>query len=130
MKKKNVHIPIYFGWLTVILADSVEELQKEHPEQDISPLACATVFTDEKVDNGTTNYVAAFFGQPEGQTIAHEAVHIVNRIFLDRGIQLTPYNDEPQAYLTGWVFETIAEALQEFDSEEKGPTWLTKVKEV
>lgn len=40
-------------------------------------------------------------------TVAHEAVHIVNKVFNDRGIKLDSNNDEPQAYFTGWVVEKI-----------------------
>lgn len=44
-------------------------------------------------------------------TIIHESVHIVNRI-LDRvGIEITPYNDEVQAYLVPFVAKKIIEAL-------------------
>ncbi len=36
-------------------------------------------------------------------TIAHEAIHVLTRIFKHASIQLDLVNDEPQAYLTGWV---------------------------
>ena len=36
-------------------------------------------------------------------TIAHEVVHAVNYLFLQKGIMPDRYNDETQAYLTGWI---------------------------
>lgn len=110
-KTKTVDIPIYFGELTMVLLDEWADLRKEHPEQEVENRYCAVVFTDEKPE--VCRYVVAFKGNPSGQTIAHESAHIVNRIYLDRGIRLDLLNDEPQAYLTGWVFNQIENFLDE-----------------
>lgn len=40
-------------------------------------------------------------------TIAHEAVHCCNLIFMHKGIRLDRDNDEPQAYLTDWIVKEI-----------------------
>ena len=48
-------------------------------------------------------YVVCFRSKPSASIIAHEAVHIVNHVYNDSRIMLDPPNDEPQAYLTGWV---------------------------
>lgn len=47
-------------------------------------------------------------------TICHESVHIVNIVFEHAGIPISTDNDEPFAYLTGWVAEQISKAWQEF----------------
>lgn len=39
--------------------------------------------------------------------IAHECVHIKNLIFRNKGIQADPKNDEPEAYLVGFLFKEI-----------------------
>lgn len=44
-------------------------------------------------------------------TIAHEAVHVLNFIYKSRGIMLDLSNDEPQAYLSGWISEKIYETI-------------------
>lgn len=36
-------------------------------------------------------------------TIAHEAHHVANIILADRGVVASRENDEPQAYLEGWI---------------------------
>jgi hypothetical protein len=39
--------------------------------------------------------------------IAHEIVHLKNYIYQDIGIESDRFNDEPEAYLTGWLFKQI-----------------------
>jgi len=43
--------------------------------------------------------------------IAHEAKHLVNNIFIEIGHTLDCYNDEPEAYLLGWIVNRIHELL-------------------
>ena len=45
-------------------------------------------------------------------SIAHEVVHIVNAIYDDRGMKLDVHEDEPQAYLTGWITAQIYKAIK------------------
>lgn len=44
--------------------------------------------------------------------ISHESVHVVNLIFKEVGIELDIENDEPQAYLMGWVVDKIYKAIK------------------
>ncbi len=50
-------------------------------------------------------------------TIAHEAIHIKNRIFKFTGIKNDLDNDEPEAYLVKWIVNTIHDVLAK-DKEE------------
>ena len=50
----------------------------------------------------------------DSDTVAHEAVHIKNRIFEHAGILHDPKNDEPEAYLLGWIVKQITDATQEY----------------
>ena len=45
--------------------------------------------------------------------IAHEAVHASNTLFSHIGINLSTENDEPQAFLVGFIVEEINKALKE-----------------
>ena len=47
-------------------------------------------------------------------TVAHEAIHIKNRIFEHTDIQPDSKNDEPEAYLVGWIVGEIKKAHTEF----------------
>lgn len=104
MDRRKIKIPIYFGDLIIISVKNWDEINKRFgtkAEKDMQ----AIVFKDDK--DGFSRYVVAFSKKPDAAVIAHEATHIVNHIFIDRMMSLDPYNDEPQAYLTGWVVEQI-----------------------
>jgi hypothetical protein len=45
-------------------------------------------------------------------TIAHEAVHVIGRIFRDRGVQADYENDEIFAYFVGWIVGIMAEEIE------------------
>lgn len=47
-------------------------------------------------------------------TICHEVVHIKNSINAHSGIDHDPDNDEPEAYLSGWLAEQIEKAWKEY----------------
>lgn len=51
--------------------------------------------------------------------IAHEAVHLANYILSHAGVKLDPQNDEPQAYLVGWLVDEIHYALTSKDVKPK-----------
>jgi len=53
------------------------------------------------------HYVVAFTDPKHLSNIAHEIVHIKNHIFCDCGAELSFRYDEPEAYLTGWLFDEI-----------------------
>ncbi|RKT01086.1 hypothetical protein [Chryseobacterium defluvii] len=111
MKSKTIKIPIFFGNLTIIYSEGWDEVNKRYEKQTdwltpLENLSEACVFTAH-YKSGYTQYVVAFKRIPKGFVIAHECVHLVNRIFQDRRLVLDMYNDETQAYLTGWFFEQI-----------------------
>lgn len=47
-------------------------------------------------------------------TIAHEVVHIKNMVYTHAGIKHDPKNDEPEAYLSGWLVGKIWECYKDF----------------
>lgn len=104
MKIKKVDIPIYYGKLIIIKYKNVEKLNKKY-NQNISNRYAAVVFSDESVNY--TKLIVAFHGKPSPDVIAHECAHLVNHIFINNKMGLDPYNDEPQAYLTGWFCNEI-----------------------
>jgi len=107
MKSKTINIPIYFGKLTIITTDDLEEVNKIYNTKAKNELYDAVMF--EIVDND--EYIIAI-KKVEWSIISHEVVHIVNAIFLNCGIQLDRNNDEPQAYLTGWIINEIDKYLK------------------
>lgn len=102
MKTKKLKIPIYGDiWLIVICKDLRKVIKKYNIEGDVSGM---DAFTYSK--NGT--HITAFdkrYVTPS--TIAHECVHLLNDIYSFNGVQLDPVNDEPQAYLMGWLIGKV-----------------------
>ncbi|MDI6033994.1 hypothetical protein QLS91_13010 [Flavobacterium sp. LB2P84] len=107
MKIKEVKIPIYFGKLTIITTNDFKEVDAIYNTKIDGNLYDAVVFEVKDKDE----YIVAI-KKIEWSIIAHEVVHIVNAIFLKCGIELDRINDEPQAYLTGWIVNEIDEFLK------------------
>ncbi len=110
MLKKKIKIPIYFGDLILIQSDDFEGLSEKYELKDL-PAFDAVVFP-KHLKNGYTVYYLIVKEEVHPKIIAHEVVHIVNNIYHDRGIDLDVLNDEPQAYLTGWVTEQCYKYLK------------------
>jgi hypothetical protein len=51
-------------------------------------------------------------------TIAHEADHLCNQLFKGIGATVDVYNDEPHAYLLGWVVKQITKNYLKFKTQE------------
>lgn len=110
MKIKTIKIPIYFDNLSIVFTDDFKKVDKML-----------------KTKIGNNKYDGVFFCKKdeyiiaikkiEWSIIAHEVVHLVNEIFLKCGIQLDRVNDEPQAYLTGWVINEIDKFLKEISND-------------
>ncbi len=108
MKKKTINIPIYEMKLTMILTDNLSDIQKKYKTTSLEGFGAVT-FTD------VTKYrhqVVVFTDADHLSNIAHEIVHIKNNIYLDCHAELDRVNDEPEAYLTGWLFDEIYKFLR------------------
>lgn len=96
-------------------AGEVKKLNKkykglEFPWEDGAAAMTSLEFYDD-------NYLLAVFNAKEpinANTICHEVVHIKNRIYHHAGTSNDPDNDEPEAYLSGWLAEQIENAWQEW----------------
>lgn len=108
MKSKTVDIPIYFGKLIIIKTDDFKEVDRVYKTKAKNKLYDAIVFKTIKEGHHVVAIKVV-----DWSVIAHETVHLVNNIFLECGIQLDRVNDEPQAYLTGWIINEIDNFLKE-----------------
>lgn len=100
-KETHVKIPIYFGDLKIIVTD---DLQRVGDKYDLGDTAEWDAITFTLTKNGYHRFCLAFKTNVTLSIVCHETVHAVNRIFDTRGVKLDLLNDEPQAYLSGWVF--------------------------
>jgi len=104
MRIKKVKIPLYFDHLVMVQSDDWEEVKKEYNLKVNMEGFSACMFKND-LKNGQTEYVIAYGKEVSNSIIAHECIHFINAVFIDRMIELDRHNDEPQAYLMGWVFE-------------------------
>ena len=110
MRTKKVKIPIYYGTLIIIISNDYKEVAKRYDLKENVELYGAFVWS--RFDkNNVSEFLICIDEKVTNHLIAHEVVHLVNAIFLSKGIELDRHNDEPQAYLTGWVFNEIEKFL-------------------
>ena len=107
MKIKTIPIPIYGGKLTIILDNDLKYVEKKYKTTSLENFGAVTLTNKSKY----RHYVVAFTDKDHLSNIAHEVVHIKNNIYLDCAMQADRHNDEPEAYLVGWLFEKIFEVL-------------------
>lgn len=111
MKKKTIKIPIYFGDFIIIFDPeewkNVNEIYQHRLQWDRPADERDAAFVFDDCHMGYSRYVVCFKDRPKNCIIAHECVHLVNKLFKDRGQKLDIENDEAQAYMTGWFFDQI-----------------------
>ena len=108
-----IDIPIYGGKLVVILTNDANLVKKYYPDfYDDYVYAHAL---DHYYKGKRAYYVVLNtdykYGKITNGVVAHEAHHIVTYLFNYKGILYDPANDEPFAYMIGWVVERIHEVL-------------------
>lgn len=107
MKSKTIAIPIYCGKLTMILDKDLLSVQKKYKTSSLEDFGAVTM----KQKSDYRHYIVAFTDATHLSNIAHEVVHVKNHIYLDCAMELDRFNDEPEAYLTGWLFDEIYKFL-------------------
>lgn len=109
MRTKKVKIPIYYGSLIIIVSDDYKEVAKKYRITENVDLYGAFVWKQYK--NDIAEFLICIDEKITNHLIAHECTHLVNYIFKEKGIYLDLDNDEPQAYLMGWLFKEIEDFL-------------------
>ena len=107
MKKCTIKIPIFQCKLTIVLDKDLSYIEKKYKTKSLEDFGAVTL-KDKSKDR---HIVVAFTDKEHLSNIAHEIVHIKNFIFLECAMEVDRYNDEPEAYLTGWLFDQIYEFL-------------------
>lgn len=108
MRLYKFKIPLYFGWLQIAVTEDFKDAEKRlglNCEVSVDLYDAYSVRSD-------TAYVIVIKPNMKPSIIAHEALHIVNMLFQDRGIKLCTDNDEPSAYMLSWVVEKVYSALE------------------
>ena len=102
MKTNKIQIPIYYGTLIIVL---VEDWRVFYNKFNITPFKFDYEGFFVNLED-KDEYIIALKSK-KWSVISHEVVHAVNSIFKSCNVKLDIDNDEPQAYLTGWIIEQI-----------------------
>ena len=104
MKCKTIEVPIYGCGLTIIFTKDLNEVIKKYKLSGNWGEFGALTFEDK---SKYRHYVVAFTDANHLSNIVHEIVHLKNYIFLGINAKVDIQNDEPEAYLSGWLFDQI-----------------------
>lgn len=104
IKTKRVDIPIYRQRSYIHFGVTAEVINYAFDFNKVDFAGVVWVDEDEHL------HVAFSEEHMDIPTIAHEAVHMTNRLFSMVGAKLDSDNDEPQAYMVTFFVEAILEA--------------------
>jgi hypothetical protein len=118
----SIPIPIYSSRLHIAFSEDVlkdkDALNKRFPET-ITEESNFCAVTDSR-----GNHIVAIFDMKNikdeivlAEVIAHEALHVTSYLFIRKGIKPDVNNDEPQAYLLGWVVGEIYKIYLKFKTQ-------------
>lgn len=111
--ERVVDIPIYPGKLVIILSNDKKRLNKQIPVLKANNLYAHSLYHDYKRYNGfylILNFNNSFKKIQHG-TITHESLHIANFIANYCGFVADLANDEPLAYIAGWITDHVYEFM-------------------
>ena len=108
MITKKYKTPLYGTKFTIVIYNSNEEFKQKFKKIEISNFDGAVFYEKDEL---FIVFSAEKKGYPTPGIIAHEAKHLVNNIFIEISHDLDRYNDEPEAYLLGWIVNRIHELL-------------------
>jgi hypothetical protein len=108
MRVKEIDIPIYGGTVMFIFTDNLEEVNLEYNLGDNLNDFEGVVF-----NNNDKDYFYLATTSKSARVNVHEIIHLVNDIFKSRSIKLDLDNDEPYAYMAGWIASELEKFLIE-----------------
>jgi hypothetical protein len=106
MRETTIDIPIYQCKLTIIIDKDLSYVEEKYKTKSLKNYGAITM----RVPDTFGEYVIAF-EYSESSIMAHEVIHLKNYIYDDLSIELDRFNDEPEAYLVGWLVKQIDEFL-------------------
>lgn len=108
----NTTIPLY--QVGLIISVCPKAARAFDPEMNLDEGAMASVFRFVQEETGHF-YLGVVFGHPEwadANTVAHEAVHAAWRCLEHVGAKASVKNQEPLAYLVGWIADEITKFVK------------------
>lgn len=109
----NFDIPLYKGKLIIILCDDSKLVKDLCPDFQAKELFAHAYNGDYKGYDGFFVILNPFLENYKitNGVVAHEALHIVNMLFMNRKVEYQLDNDEHTCYLLEWVVNRVNEYL-------------------
>jgi hypothetical protein len=117
-KEKKIKLDMFLCDIHVIITDDPNKCVKDKGlqayclcslEEDLAKNCDGFVFQKDKTD-----YYVVLPPNISCGTLSHESVHVIGKIFKDRG-QIADYgNDEVFAYFVGWISDEISAFITDF----------------
>lgn len=108
--KKTLTVPLYGSKINVEILETQEDVQNYIIKHNVlTPTDNGGFYGLVFFDDETQRVHLSF--TREGLTpevIAHEAIHVKNELFKLHGLYWDPTNDEPEAYLVGWLVKELS----------------------
>jgi len=101
----KIKIPIYRDKLILIQTKDFTNIPKKYKIRKFNASGYSGLCYRIYDKNKSLSVVILVRENTTPEIIAHESVHCVNYIYQENGIKLDLMNDEPQAYLLGWIIE-------------------------
>jgi len=114
IKVKAKRIPLYRGYLVIILSNSQKRVRKIIPEFHEPYIYAHSYFSNYKNRQGFFMILdpLAKYRAIKSGVVAHEAVHLASMIAYRRGFEPDFNNDEPLAYLTEWIVDFAHQTIK------------------
>ncbi len=119
---KKAYCKVYYTNLHFVFGSDLPSLAKKYLELGgTNPEAFnsgAAGLCSAFVKDGQLHVIMSLPGTASTATMAHEATHMVNFVFQERGIKLDADNDEAQAYYMSFIVDLAVEALLEYKKKQ------------
>lgn len=99
-------VPIWDFKIEVCIFDSITEAKDKYPEYMTTGITACTL---EWGDTAKAKIIIPSYSYPD---IVHELEHVKNIIWKRKEYIPQRDNDEPDAYLMGWMFEQIEKIIK------------------
>lgn len=105
--EKSIMIPIYDFKVYICIFDKLEEVRKEYPRYFNDGCKACTLEWE------GCSKAKLIIPSNNLSDVVHELEHLKNLVWKAKGYSPTNNNDEPDAYLMGWLFSKVEKFIKE-----------------
>ncbi len=113
--KKSFDVDVYCCKVVVVVTDNMEATMKKYLKKFKLPYEEGSVyeglFISDTTSESSSYYILFNKNSLSINTIAHESYHACARILKDRGVDISSDNEEPVAYLMGYVVQSVINVI-------------------